>query len=43
MENLKYLFAAYGVVWTTISLYLFYIGRKQSKIIQEIEKIKKIG
>ncbi|MFH1288745.1 MAG: CcmD family protein [bacterium] len=41
MQNLEYLFGAYSLIWIFIVLYLFYIGKKQYKIIREIEKNKK--
>ncbi|MEW6088461.1 MAG: CcmD family protein [bacterium] len=40
MQNFEYLFAAYSLIWIFISFYLFFIGNKQYKIIQKIEKIK---
>lgn len=34
MQNLEYLFAAYSLIWVFIAFYLFYIGRRQYKIIK---------
>lgn len=39
---MSYLFAAYTLVWITLFVYLVSLSRKQRKLDQEIETLKKI-
>ncbi|MBI5417948.1 CcmD family protein [Candidatus Poribacteria bacterium] len=41
MDNLNYLMAAYSVVWIFISGYVFTIIRRQKKLEDELENLKK--
>ena len=41
MENAAYLFAVYSIVWATVFGYLFYLYRKQRKLRQEIDTLRK--
>ena len=40
--RLKFLFAAYTVVWVAISIYLFSISRRQKKLIADLETLAKV-
>jgi CcmD family protein len=41
---MKWLFAAYAIVWFVLFFYLFDLARKQSAIAREIERLKsKLG
>ncbi len=40
--RLKFLFAAYTVVWVLISVYLYSISRRQQKLISELEALAKV-
>ncbi len=39
---MNFLWAAYSVVWVIIFAYLFYMGKKQDKIIKEIKELKEL-
>jgi CcmD family protein len=40
MENLNWLFWAYGVGWTIIFLYLFQIGRRESALRRKVADLQ---
>jgi len=41
---MKWLFAAYSVIWFAVFIYLFDLGKKQKAIAREIEGLKaKLG
>ena len=40
--RLKFLFAAYTVVWVAISIYLFSISRRQKKLLFDLETLAKV-
>jgi CcmD family protein len=40
--RLKFLFAAYTVVWVAISVYLFSISRRQKKLLFDLENLAKV-
>ena len=40
--RLKFLFAAYTVVWVAISVYLFSISRRQKKLLFDLETLAKV-
>jgi len=40
--RLKFLFAAYTIVWVAISIYLFSISRRQKKLIADLETLAKV-
>lgn len=39
---MNYLFMAYTVIWALISIYLIVLGKRQSKIVKEIEFIEEM-
>lgn len=39
---MKYLFAAYMVVWILLALYLFSIHSRERKLREEVERLKEI-
>ena len=42
LENANYLFAAFGVIWTTVFVYVLVLFRKQKRLQREIESLKQI-
>jgi CcmD family protein len=40
MENLGFLFAAYSATWAVLFLYVYILWRKQSRIEQELHRLK---
>ena len=42
MDTMKYLFAAYMVVWILLALYLFSIHAREKKLREEVERLKEI-
>lgn len=40
MENLGFLFAAYSATWVVLFLYVYTLWRKQSRIDQELQRLK---
>ncbi|MCH8873925.1 CcmD family protein [candidate division KSB1 bacterium] len=40
--RLKFLFAAYTIVWVALSIYLFSISRRQKKLIADLETLAKV-
>ncbi|MEE9611126.1 MAG: CcmD family protein [Desulfatiglandales bacterium] len=40
MENLSYLFAAYSAIWVVLFFYVFSLWRKQSRIEQELQRLR---
>jgi len=42
MDTMKYLFAAYMVVWILLALYLFSIHSRERKLREEVERLKEI-
>lgn len=42
MENLNWLFYAYGIGWLVIFAYLFQISRKEKKLRQRIAELQEI-
>ncbi len=44
MENLNFLFAAFSATWVVLFLYIYSQWRKQSRIEQELQRLKnKVG
>jgi CcmD family protein len=44
MENLNFLFAAFSATWVVLFLYIYSLWRKQSRIEQELQRLKnKVG
>ncbi len=44
MDKLWYMLAAFSIVWSVVWGYTFFMSRKQSKLIKELEQLKnKIG
>ncbi|MFC1949353.1 CcmD family protein [Chloroflexota bacterium] len=41
MDNLTYLFAAYTVIWAVVFGYILFIKRKQKKLQQQIDLLRK--
>lgn len=41
--KMAYMLAAYSVAWVIIFVYLFSIGKRQSKLVKEIEFIKEMN
>jgi len=41
MDNSIYLFAAFGITWSVIFLYIFNLSRRQKALDSQIYKIKK--
>ena len=41
MDNSIYLFAAFGITWTVIFIYIFRLNRSQKALAAQIYKIKK--
>ncbi len=39
---MNFLWAAYSVAWVIIFAYLFFMGRKQDKILKEINELKEL-
>ena len=42
MENAGYLFAAFGVIWALVFVYVFILLNRQKKMRKEIESLKGI-
>ncbi len=42
-DNLSYLFAAYSVLWLIIFFYVFFMGKAQKDLKNEIAELKKIA
>ena len=40
MKSLWYLFSAYTIIWFLIWGYTMWIGRKQTRLFREIERLK---
>ncbi len=40
MDNLGFLFAAYSATWVVLFLYVYTLWRKQSRIEQELQRLK---
>ncbi len=41
MDHFPYLFAAYGVVWSVLCLYLVSLGRRARKAEEDLEALKR--
>jgi len=41
MENLVYLFAAYTVIWIALFAYLFNLSRRQDRLRQEMDSLRR--
>jgi CcmD family protein len=41
MEHFPFLFAAYGVVWVVLFLYLFSLDRRSRRTEREVEELRK--
>jgi CcmD family protein len=39
---MNYLFSAYAIIWILLSVYLFTLGRRQSKLLKEIDFLKNL-
>jgi CcmD family protein len=40
MTNLWYLFTAYTIIWVAIWSYTMWLGRKQTRLFREVERMK---
>ena len=40
---MNYLFSAYAVIWAIISIYLFVLGKRQTKLLKEIDFLKSLS
>jgi CcmD family protein len=41
MENGEYLFAAYAVIWAVVFGYILFLQRKQKKLQQQVDILRK--
>ncbi len=42
-DNLSYLFAAYSILWFIVFIYVFFMGKGQKDLKNEIAELKKIA
>ncbi len=40
MDNMPYLFAAYGMIWLGVLVYVFFLLRKENQLRRDIESLK---
>ncbi|MEC1720253.1 CcmD family protein [Schinkia azotoformans] len=41
-EKMNYLFMAYTIIWALIAIYIVVLGKRQSKIVKELEFIEEL-
>ncbi len=40
MDHLEYLFAAYSIIFILIALYVIFIGRRQTRLEREVDRLE---